>query len=135
MTMTNDYAAFRATIVATIFRGGASGGPPMTTMIEQVARAIQEADVRWYSERFPTVTPEAIRSIAEDEFSGNYNALARAAIEAMRQPTDAMLVAGLEREAAWVAGDCGDSDSGPLVSTQVVYEAMIDAALEDQEAG
>lgn len=62
----------------------------MTTMIERVARAICEADVKWYVERFPSVPAETIRQTAEGDLVTNYSALARAAIEEMRVPTEAM---------------------------------------------
>lgn len=52
-----------------------------------------------------------------------FDDLARAAIEAMRTPTPAMLMAGRKRIAADMLGEhCGPD-------TEKAYQAMIDAAL------
>lgn len=72
----------------------------MSTMIERVAIAIEEANLK----------------ASGDE---DYTPLARAAIEAMREPTDAMVDA-LE-----------GYDSSPVS----LYERAIDAALNEQVSG
>ena len=71
------------------------------TMIEQVARALLVADRS-------AITPDY------------YQRMARAAIEAMREPTEAMLDAGVnfrERNAR----------------TEQIWQAMIDAALKEKQ--
>lgn len=67
----------------------------MTTMIERVARAIAKADA-----------------------TSSYEELARAAIEAMREPTDSMV-------------DAGDQYDG-CRPVDIYYE-MIDAAIAEQQ--
>ena len=71
----------------------------MTSMVERVARAIANVDCGDYELRPNT-----------------YNATARAAIEAMRVPTDAMKEARFQR-----LGEGG----------RIEWEAMIDAALAE----
>ena len=77
----------------------------MTTMIERVARAICDAtgEFSWDEED----------EITRSEFRNE----AIAAIEAMREPTEAMIEAG-----HWHSG----SDAGPC------FTAMIDAALKEE---
>jgi len=85
------------------------------TMIERVARAIYE-DI----------------SAGADDMESCIIA-ARAAIEAMREPTDSMVKAGIKREVGWEYGERGCPDDGPHVSSHASYTAMIDAALAEQQ--
>jgi isocitrate lyase len=71
----------------------------MSLMVERVARAIAAADQKDYMEDCE-----------------RYDRHARAAIEAMRAPTEAMVDAGL-----------GDQER---IHPHLVYRAMIDAALK-----
>lgn len=81
------------------------------SMIERVARAICEADME-----------------AFDGMEELYLAQARAAIEAMREPTEAMTFAGMR---------AAEKVGGAISSTEVnsVLTAFIDAALNEQVAG
>jgi len=58
------------------------------SMVERVARAIYEADDVW-SEAFPWPNMGSPNQSADE-----YRRIARAAIEAMREPTEAMVGAG-----------------------------------------
>lgn len=89
-----------------------------TSMIERVARVIRERDVEWHVAQNPSVDPDKIRRAAEHDLDGNYECLARAAIEAMREPTD-LMGNGLPR----------DYRPGSHSATQL-WKAMIDKALE-----
>lgn len=73
----------------------------MSEMVERVARALANEE-----------------GYAYDPVP--YNRRARAAIEAMREPTDAMVDAG-----GWLGGENGVGDS----SARVVWTGMIEAAL------
>lgn len=98
------------------------------SMIERVARAIYET---WAQEKgaeadWPLVC-EAAATTNEQEFPLLHETYslalkeARAAIEAMREPTDAMA------DTAWAEiGEHGDAD------VAVIYANMIDAALNEQ---
>lgn len=79
----------------------------VTSMVERVAIAIEEANLK----------------ASGDE---DYTPLARAAIEAMREPTDAM-----EDAALGATGIYEDGSNDYLVH----YQAMIDAALNEQVSG
>ena len=69
----------------------------------------------------------AIGRVLEDAHEMACKEAARAAIEAMREPTEAMMDAG------WNAQPEDDID-GPLsVSVRAPYRAMIDAALGEEE--
>lgn len=91
----------------------------MTSMLDQVAKAIERADTGM-------VVP--------------YEELARAAIEAMRDPTAAMIAAGGEayygqpREKAveWAKEDKFDLHASDAV---IFYRAMIDTALAESKEG
>lgn len=87
----------------------------MTTMIERVARAI------------------AMRNEGWTKNAKDYITHARAAIDAMREPTGAMVAAGIKREVGWEYGKRGCPDDGPHVSSHATYTAMIDAALLEQQ--
>lgn len=58
----------------------------------------------------------------------NWSAVARAAIEAMREPTAPMYIAGSEANHTTMDND-GDGDGGGMVAA---WRAMIDAALEEK---
>ena len=66
-----------------------------------------------------------VNELDYDEFPEQHNALARAAINAMREPTDAMLSAGgraiLNADEDW--------------KSNASWRAMIDAALNEQVTG
>lgn len=102
------------------------------SMIERVAQAILKA-------RFYDCEPEAYGDSTEtffaeidDELVEGARDEARAAIEAMREPTGAMTAAGIKRSVAWEYGDRGDPDEPPHVGEVATYTAMIDAALAEE---
>lgn len=78
------------------------------TPIERVARAL-----------FPAVFELPRVRLYQADYDEAYR-LARVAIEAMREPTDAMGAAGIEADTEW-----------DEVNVRGIYRAMIDAALED----
>lgn len=80
-------------------------------MVEKVAKAMAAAESG----------PEgsSLFSVHWDEFGDGYMDSARIAIEAMREPTEAM------KQEAWRVGIVSD---GPIV-----YEAMISAALSEEK--
>lgn len=89
----------------------------MSTMVERVARAIGVADLNASAKSMPNVPMETMAEYvkhAADE--GHYEAMARAAIEAMMEPTLEMVTAG--------------SIAGPFTIDR--YKAMIQAALKEQ---
>jgi len=74
-------------------------------MVERVARALLSADLRWKWESYDSETHD------------KYFAKACAAIEAMREPTEAMLWrVGMHKRDAWTRA----------------WQAMIDAALNER---
>ena len=101
----------------------------MSEMIERVARAIRP-------EAFEPIT-EGARTAGMTEFlekcreRGVEQALkrARAAIEAMREPTEAMVASG-ESAASFGIGKPKDDDAIPRV-----WRWMIDAALSNSKGG
>lgn len=90
------------------------------TMVERVARAI-------FREGFHADEPESVVAAKWEEWPESRQQCrrrARAAIAAMREPTDDMKFAAIE--------GC-DADLG-LVEAREIWQAMIDAALEGQKA-
>jgi len=87
-------------------------------MLEKVARAIHEAikesDVDWADEA--------------QEIKTTFLIMSRAAIKAMREPTEDMVNAGVAGIDA-VEGDCATEEG-----TSAGYAAMIDAALSERES-
>ena len=83
----------------------------MSEMVERVARSLYHA----HSRNKPY-------DILQPEFQRQYEKQARAAIEAMREPTEAM------EEAGFQAGHEGDGE-WEYASPASTYTAMIDAAL------
>ncbi len=81
-------------------------------MIERVAKAIakQHQDA---AEPYP------------DDLMPEYRAMARAALEAMREPTDEMIEAVNRKERQMLQGP-----AGARLHYSVAFRAMIDAALE-----
>jgi hypothetical protein len=79
----------------------------MSTMIEKVARALAEGDGCDY-----------------DRWSIMYDAQARAAIKAMRTPTDLMVDALMAAE--------GECRADPNIPYGAIFTAAIDAALNEQ---
>lgn len=99
----------------------------MTTMVERVARAIFEADIASTQKDFPN-TPETILRIAgEALFKDHHIPMARAAIEAMREPSIFML-----RRADNAIISDERFESGPYESDKFTWETMIDAALNEE---
>lgn len=85
----------------------------MSEMIDRVAKAIYEADDVW-SEAFPWPVMGS-----KDQSPDEYRRIARAAIEAMREPTKAMRLA--IAAADWQGSTDMNWDDG--------YRVMVDAAL------
>lgn len=82
----------------------------MSEMIERVARAMRDADYR--------------HGVLWEE----YKPLARAAIKAMREPTEAMVEAGIN---ALCDCEAPVPISGRREVVTAIYRAKIDAALEE----
>jgi hypothetical protein len=81
----------------------------MNEMIERVAKALRER-----------------LDITLNEHDGFYEGLARAAIEAMREPTDEMMVDGEWKEKSLMT--FAPREESPSLR---VWQAMIDSALKD----
>jgi hypothetical protein len=88
----------------------------MTDMVERVARAIYE------DRNGPRCEPWGTKPKGHKD---PYRADARAAIEAMREPTEAMVGSGADHDAE------GGGTGNPLA----IYTAMIDAALSPNQKG
>jgi hypothetical protein len=88
-------------------------------MVERVARGMYEAEPD--AHRFP----DWDKLTADDELRRRFLRQARAAIEAMREPTEAMLRSGTDHDAE------GGGTGNPLA----IYTAMIDAALSPNQKG
>lgn len=101
----------------------------MSEMVERVKVALIDADVKWYAERHPSVPEQEIRDWTDDD---NYRAIARAAIEAMREPTDEMVDVGQDAFAEGINMVAGHPEPSDEASYQT-YIAMIDAALSEVE--
>lgn len=89
----------------------------MSEMIERVAKAA-------YSSLFidGDKWPEVLCSVSAEQF----RKAARAAIEAMREPTQIMINAG---ESCDDEGSPNDGDFGRVANAEEHWQAMIDAAL------
>lgn len=101
-----------------------------TEMVKRVARALRDADAIWAARKYADYPPEEIqRLIRESADECGYDELAYAAIEAMRQPTDAMQVAGgLKCES--ILFEDNDEGTGVIFKDMgIVFMTMIDAAL------
>ena len=83
----------------------------MSGMIDRVARALAEADELQWTFMFDSHRDEPSRD--------DYRRRARAAIEAMRKPTEAMIEAVRDPHEGLSAG-----------AVEYVWDAMIDAALK-----
>jgi hypothetical protein len=90
------------------------------TMIERVARAQWEARRKWSAEHYDMPVPLEEWGDGSLPISNGIMQEARAAIEAMREPTDAMISDG------WLTSD-RDGWDGP----GTCWNWMIDAALKE----
>lgn len=107
------------TPLSTASRGVDGGGEGVPTMVWRVARALYAAE--HLMANAGTLDDESA------ELKGYWCASARDAIEAMREPTEAMLeAAGAAFLDATIAHEAGDKANGPF---RRFHRAMIDAAL------
>lgn len=97
------------------------------TMLEKVARAVDEAlnDNSIAFMKPSGVDSETVRQCREADTKRAFRA-ARAAIEAMREPTEAMV------EADMPLGGYGFGDDVYSADPKEVWQAMIDAALAEK---
>lgn len=98
-----------------------------TEMVERVARAVGAALVREWRKTDPTAPDWNGWPAGERD---NIRLLARAAIEAMREPTDAMIEAGAPRVAAMFS-ELAASKTASGAHAISAYRHMISAALGD----
>lgn len=103
----------------------------MTTMVERVARALTETQIRTANELFKLTNPRRVRTeeriIAAVESGWRLNEKdARAAIEAMMEPTPRMISEG-ESAASFGIGRPHDDEAVPRV-----WEWMLQAALKEE---
>ena len=96
----------------------------MSEMVERVAKAIRDHNMRQGG-----VEPASDMTPFEAQ---HYTAEARAAIAAMREPTEAMVLAGDDAQT-----DIQGPDEGIQVAmcSSVPWQAMIDAALSPSTSG
>lgn len=95
----------------------------MSEMVERVAKAIYEADGVW-SLAFPWPTMGS-----DGQSPDNYRRIARAAVEAMREPTEDMRFAG-GNSIAYPSVYMGGPGEARMRAASQYYTAMIEAALE-----
>ncbi len=94
-------------------------------MVERVARAM--CDERWGPGAFDTPTEGGgFSQEAKEQFRNE----ARAALAAMREPTEKMVRAGI---GALAVADYGMPEYGPEDAAEMTFSAMIDAALTSSE--
>lgn len=91
----------------------------MSEMIERLERCLYEYWADHYQGLHTKVPFESLSEVERNFGRG----MARAAIEAMREPTEAMIRAAY-------AADQVNANSGGLVAPEKAYPAMIDAALD-----
>ena len=94
----------------------------MSEMTERVRKALREAEAEWDR----VAHTDAYFPTAHGHHDHMGLALARAAIEAMREPTDAMISASSEEGVGW-----GDDNARGYVKAE--WQAMLDAALADDK--
>lgn len=95
----------------------------MTSMVEKVARAIYEEDDVW-SAAFPWPNMPS-----SDQSADNYRRIARAAIQAMREPDIEVI------GAFWRQKNCGTQEighRGKNTDDYSAWRAAIDAALKEE---
>lgn len=100
----------------------------MSEMIERVAKAIEAAEEMFgqqYEEDQDGLGPAPAHSI--------YQTLARAAIEAMREPNETMEASGAGLEYATSDGDDDFNTEVGMYLAVKVYTAMIEAALKEDK--
>lgn len=98
----------------------------MSEMVERVARRICRAAIMGVRtiEGEPNLAESGMLDrLVEDKWEA-YAPIARAAIEAMREPTNEMIAAGYDEEKVGYGPDG--------VPAELVWEAMIDAALGEE---
>lgn len=94
----------------------------MDDMVEKVARAICDAGQgQWRKPPY--------NELHTDALNNHWRHKARAAIEAMREPSEAMVKAGYDAFMAW------DARTGDDLGMEIIWRAMIDAALSDTKGG
>lgn len=104
--------------------------------IETVAAAILHADVQMTTLRHPGI-PLGVISASAERLADDYLALARAAIEAMREPTEGMLNNTVDERGTMriIEFTSVDERGKSFLMPLFTWRAMIDAALNEQVAG
>lgn len=112
----------------------------MTTMVEKVARALTEVQIRSANELFKLTNPRRLRSeeriIAAIDSGWRLNEKdARAAIEALMEPTKEMVSAGYEKineNIDFWNYESGGGYSVDDIAPSETWRAMIEEALKEQ---
>jgi hypothetical protein len=94
------------------------------TMIERVARAQWEARRKWSAEHYDMPVPLEEWGDGALPIANGIMKEARAAVEAMREPTEAMLKATQDHPDHYIAGDAG--------MTPAQWASAIDAILKEK---
>lgn len=98
------------------------------TMLERMARAMGEA---FYSRAYDHLPAERRKAIVEEIWKEQWAAMALAALQAMREPTEAMLVDGQKQVKLSDVTDEYISLSRDEIAS--IWQAAIDAAIAEAE--
>jgi hypothetical protein len=101
--------------------------PQILDIVERVARVLCEQSVLRIS---PAATAESI-AFHFDAAAENWRANARAAIAAMREPTDAMITAGAHSNSEWHDDEAPLHEHAYRDSAKAIWQAMNDMALKE----
>lgn len=112
---------------------------PEMTMIERVARAIYH-QMDDHVKRYGSGCVESIADLNDVSIEGRVDLLeiAKAAIEAMREPTEAMVEAGGEANYGWTRAESAERAKEAVFeehasNAKVLYQGVVDAALKENE--
>lgn len=100
----------------------------MSSIAEKVAKAIAMADLNVTAKTHPDLPMEIMAGLLQNVVAkGHYDAMARAAIEAMREPAPEMRAAGKQVS-------CADDIYLTVDEVGGIWTAMVDAALVEESA-
>jgi len=104
----------------------------MTDTIDRMARAMRDADAIWAARKYPEMNSDQVRNLVEQAgiYQG-YQCMAGAALEILRDPSDAMLAAGEVAVPKTSRSSLANGGGASGIDLRRIWTAMVGQALKE----